>query len=94
MSTRNCAPARWNRNNQERWPGRTFREARVIESLHFAGETRTVLPRSQVLACLSATRPAPGRLLRDTHFDQIVRYRARFVRGFFYVETNDGYWNS
>jgi CspA family cold shock protein len=34
-----------------------------------------------VLACLSATRPVPGRSFQVIHNTQIVRFRARFVRG-------------
>jgi CspA family cold shock protein len=34
-----------------------------------------------VLACLSATRPFPGRSFQVIHNTQIVRFRARFVRG-------------
>jgi CspA family cold shock protein len=34
-----------------------------------------------VLACLSATRPVPGRPIQVTHYEQVVRYRARFARG-------------
>ena len=38
-----------------------------------------------VLACLSDTRPTHGRYVRDTHCDQVVRYRARFARGFYCI---------
>jgi hypothetical protein len=47
-----------------------------------------------VLACLSATRPVPGRPFQVIHYNQIVRYRARFVRGLFDMEAKHGYRNS
>ena len=46
-------------------------------STKIAHDTRAIF----VLACLSATRPFPGRSFQDIHNTQIVRFRARFVRG-------------
>ncbi len=47
-----------------------------------------------VLACLSATRPFPGRSFQVIHNTQIVRFRARLVRGILLWRPNNGYWNS
>jgi CspA family cold shock protein len=41
----------------------------------------SIAARSTVLACLSATRPLFGRSTQVTHYDQVVRHRARFARG-------------
>jgi len=46
-----------------------------------------------VLACLSASCPFSGHSFQVIHNTQIVRFRARFVRGIFYGGQN-GYWNS
>jgi cold shock protein len=40
-----------------------------------------------VLACLTSYRPVPGRATQDTHCDQVVRFRARFARGYFDMEA-------
>jgi CspA family cold shock protein len=38
-----------------------------------------------VLACLSATRPVSGRSFQVIHTTQIVRFRARLVRGILFI---------
>jgi hypothetical protein len=53
--------------------------------------SRSIRARSTVLACLSASRPVPGRS-QVTHYDKVVRYRARFARGIF-TEAKYGYRN-
>jgi len=45
-------------------------------------------PAIYVLACLSAIRLVPGRSFQATHYDQVVRYRARFARGFLIWRPN------
>ena len=46
-----------------------------------------------VLACLSATRSFLERKSQVIHYYQIVRYRARLVRGLFAMEAKNGYRN-
>ena len=37
--------------------------------------------------------PVLGGLIQVTHYNQIVRYRARFARGVFTMEAKNGYRN-
>jgi hypothetical protein len=46
-----------------------------------------------VLACLSATRPFPGRSFQDIHYFEVVRYRATIRAWSFDMEANHGYRN-
>ncbi len=45
------------------------------------------------LACLSATCPFFGHSFQVIHDTQIVRFRARFVRGILLWRPYNGYWN-
>ena len=44
-------------------------------------------PAIYVLACLFSYPPGSGRLFQDIHYDQVVRFRGRFARGFTFTEA-------
>jgi hypothetical protein len=64
-----------------------------LELLAFPGDNPQYSPAIYVLVCFSMTRPVLGRLIQIMHYDKVVRYRARFVRGILYMEAKYGYRN-
>jgi len=46
-----------------------------------------------VLVRFSAICPVLGHPIQIIHYEKVVRYRARFVRGVLYMEAKYGYWN-
>lgn len=54
------------------------------QALAFLGSVAHYPTAIYVLACLLATRPVLGPETRVTHYDQVVRSRARFARGKLY----------
>src|SRR5210317_1325176 len=70
------------------WP-RTARwvTGRRPEGLRLGQICLRIRPRSTFWPAFQIPVRSPGRFFRDTHCDQVVRYRARFARGTLVMEA-------